>query len=113
LICETENHSALASYSTQAPTTGSTITTTPGLRHLSLNPAATIATLTVNLPPYPRNNDTFEVMSIQTVTALTVPASARPTGQSVNGATQPISVGPGVAHSWRYNTSLLEWQQVS
>lgn len=54
-----------------APTTGSTITLLNNQYNI-INPAGTIAALTITLPASPTNNDVVYIKSTQTVTALTV-----------------------------------------
>ena len=64
------------------PTTGSTLTASAAGGGYMLDPAATIATLTVVTPPSPRDLQLFEITTTATITALTVnPAS----GQTVKG----------------------------
>lgn len=71
---------ALTGATTQdaAPLTGTTVAANAGVAKLMLNPAGTIATLTVTLPPSTALADgqTFSIYSTQTVTALTVTAGA-------------------------------------
>lgn len=82
----------LVSYA--SPLTGTTITTVAGTSKLVLTPAATIAALTVALPPAVGNVDgaTFTIGSSQVVTALTVTAGAgntlisSPAAMTANGS---------------------------
>lgn len=67
-----------SNYST--PTTGSTVTMAANQPRAILNPAGTLATLTVSLPPTPVDNQTARVSSTQVITSLTVSA---PGGASV------------------------------
>lgn len=59
-----------------APLTGTSITVAAGTSKLMLNPAGTIAALTVVLPPATSlvDGQSFNIYSTQTVTALTVTA---------------------------------------
>lgn len=67
---------ALTGATTQdaAPLTGTTVAAGTGVAKLMLNPAGTIATLTVTLPAAANivDGQTFSIYSSQTVTALTV-----------------------------------------
>lgn len=83
-------------YIYSAPSTGATITLSEGDRVLIINPAATIATLTVVLPPNPVDGDVLELSSSKTITAITV-----------NGTTQMLAANGGM--SWRYRSSGTTW----
>ena len=61
---------------TVVPLTGATITMAQGDRMLYVNPAGTIATLTVKLPPNPLVAQSVTIGFGQIVTALTVQDSA-------------------------------------
>jgi len=79
----------------EVPLTGDTITLTAGQRLLFVNPAGTIATLTVKLPPTPVAGQIVEMSFSQIVTALTVQDSAAGAVASTAGAV-------GVAIQYRY-----------
>ena len=109
LICGTENGTAFASRQTTTSVAAATVTLPQFIRHLVEHPAGTLATLTVALPPWPRDGDNFDFTSDQAITALTVTAGAAPTSTTVGGAAQPLSYAAGSFHTWRYNLSLNEW----
>jgi hypothetical protein len=96
LICYTPNGMAAKSWDTQAPASGATITTTYGLRELTVNPAADIAALTVVLPPAPADRDDFNFVSTKNIATLTI-----------NGGTTAVTANTRLV--WRYNTSLTAW----
>jgi len=96
LTCYTPNGSAAKSWDTQVPTTGATITTTYGLRELTVNPAADLAALTVVIPPTPADRDEFTFVSTKNITTLTI-----------NGGTTGVTANTRLV--WRYNTSLTAW----
>ena len=79
----------------EIPLTGATITLTAGQRLLFVNPAGTIATLAVKLPPTPVAGQICEMSFGQIVTALTVQDSAAGAVASTAGAV-------GVAIQYRY-----------
>jgi hypothetical protein len=54
------------------PTTGQTVTANPGVNTLFLDPAGTLATLTVVLPASPVEGQLFRVAAAQIITALTI-----------------------------------------
>jgi hypothetical protein len=68
------------------PLTGATITTAAADRVLYVNPAGTIAALTLLLPPAPSAGQTFQLSFSQIVTALTVQDGAGNAVQSTAGA---------------------------
>jgi hypothetical protein len=76
----------------EAPLTGATLTVTPETRQLIVNPAGTIATLTVNLPAasstFPYNGQRVGICGTQVVTALTLGGG---TGNTFN-PTQPTAM---------------------
>lgn len=72
-----------------SPATGTTVSMPQRATELYLTPAATIAALTVKLPPNPLPGTLVSVMSSQTVTALTVQNAA---GTAVAGA--PTTLAP-------------------
>jgi hypothetical protein len=88
----------------EAPLTTATITLGSEDTVLYVNPAGTIAALTVKLPPVAgRPNGTLVDMSFsQIVTALTVQDSAAGAVASTAGAV-------GVAHQYRYVNATLGW----
>jgi hypothetical protein len=85
------------------PTTGSTITST-GARTMVLNPSGTIATLTVNFPSSPNNNQEFKISSTQTITSLTLSGGS---GITVDGSVSTLSANSAVG--WIYISSISTW----
>lgn len=96
-------------YSLQVPLTGFTITAAAGINQLILNPAGTLATGTLTLPPSPSDGSNFCVWDSQTQTAITVNAN---TGQSLNttiGAATPTALTAKTSYCWRYLASQAAW----
>lgn len=89
----------------EAPLTTATITLGATDTVLYVNPAGTIAALTVKLPPVGANETNGKVVTMtftQTVTALTV--------QDANaGAVESSSGAANVAHEYRYVNSTVGW----
>ena len=77
-----------------APLTGASITLTAGTSNLVLNPAGTIAALTVVLPAASTlaNNQTLKIGSSQIVTALTLTGG---TGTTIVGGATTIAAAGG------------------
>ncbi len=78
----------------EAPLTGATITLTAQTRQLIINPAGTIATLTVNMPAASAtmvNGQRIGICGTQIVTALTL---AGGTGNTFNPAVQTATLVP-------------------
>lgn len=90
-----------------APLTGTSITVAAGTSKLMLNPAATIAALTVVLPPATSliDGQLFTIYSSQTVTALTVTAGTgttiTPTITTVTAAAPVKLVYVAAAAKWQ------------
>lgn len=72
------------------PTTGTTIAMTKSQSQLYINPAATIAALTVLLPPAPAQGQTVTLSFGHIVTALTIQDAL---GNAVAGAASAGAVG--------------------
>lgn len=83
-----------------APTTGQTVTANAGVRILFINPAGTLATLTVVLPASPVEGQDFIVCASQILTALTI------TGTIV-GTLTTLALG-GFAR-FVYSTDAAKW----
>lgn len=90
--------------SVQTPTTGFSIAPAPGVTLLVLNPAGTLAAGTIQMPPTPGDNQTFTVITSQTITAATFNANA---GQTLNGA--PSTLPANTCVEWIYVTVLSTW----
>jgi hypothetical protein len=88
----------------EAPLTTATITLGADDTVLFVNPAGTIAALTIKLPPIAgrQNGTVCRISFSQIVTALTVQDSAAGAVESTAGAVS-------VAHEYRYVNSTLGW----
>jgi hypothetical protein len=91
-------------YAYSQPTTGATITTAQRETRRIIDPASTLATLTVVLPPDPRNGDIYEIMSSQQITLLTV---SGPDGETVKAGSFLLNADSGA--SWLYRASNTTW----
>lgn len=74
------------------PTTGQTVTLLNSYTDWIINPAGTLATLTINMPTSPNDGLLIRVKCTQTITALTVSGN----GNSIVGAPTSITVGGGL-----------------
>lgn len=90
--------------SVQTPTTGFTQAPAHGVTQLVLNPAGTLATGTVTFPPAPGDNQPFELVTTQTVTALTLNTSD---GSTI--ASAPTTITAAAAIQYRFIASLGIW----
>lgn len=77
---------------TATPTAGSTVTVTPATTQIILNPAGTLATLTLALSPVVPAGSSVRVFTTQTITALTVSV---PSGYTISGAPTTLSANTG------------------
>lgn len=96
--------SFVISQSFQAPTSGATLTATSGLGAFIIEPAGTIAALTVVLPPSPTEGQIFELSTTQTITAISVSGAS---SETVWGAQQMLVANGGM--SWRYRAADTTW----
>lgn len=88
-----------------APATGATINVNGGGSiRLTVNPATTIATLTITLPGSPQDNDTFQFGCTQIVTALTM------NGGTIIGGLTTLGVGNGGI--WVYSSNASAWMKM-
>lgn len=87
-----------------APTTGTTVTMTSGVQSLILNPAGTIATLTVTLPSSPANGAAVDIRSTQQVTAITVQGAG---AETITGATGQLNANGRM--TFLYRSSDTTW----
>lgn len=99
-------------YQYNAPLTGASITVLPGSRRLVLDPAGTIAALTVVFPAASLLTDgqLLGLCSTQIVTALTLTAGTSTT--ILNGPTAlavPPATGAGTCYEWVYRLSNTSW----
>jgi hypothetical protein len=83
-----------------APSTGATVTANAGVHVLHLDPAGTLAALSVVLPASPANGQDFVISTSQTITALTI------TGTIV-GTLTTLALG-GFAR-FNYSSSAAKW----
>src|SRR6516165_1968599 len=79
----------------QAPASGATINLGAGDTDLIIDPAATIATLTINLYATPFDGQIIRIRTSQTITALTINATG---GKAVKG--QPTTFPGNTQPSW-------------
>lgn len=92
----------------QAPLTGTTINITDGVVNQILNPAGTIATLTVNMPPNPYDGQFVGIGSTQTVTALTMTATL-PAGATIKNPLSTITAAFSSFGAWVYDAPSNTW----
>ena len=110
LSLKTLTHSSAevdTSFSYNAPATGATITPAVGEQRTIVNPAGTIATLTINTPATPVNGQIWGFGCTQIVTTLTVTA--------VGGATivaAPAACAVGGHHNFLYRATGTTWYPV-
>ena len=87
------------------PVAGATVTSN-GASTLIMNPAGTLATLTVVLPSSPSGGQRFSVVSSTAVTALTV------SGGTIITAAVPTAMVAGVPLRFVYETTTAKWFSV-
>jgi hypothetical protein len=80
-----------------APLTGTTIVLPKGTEDVYLNPAGTLAALTIKLPPNPLPGVVVSIASSQTITALTVQTFG---GAAVAGAPTTLAINTNVYFNW-------------
>lgn len=90
-------------YARYVPTTGTTITLPPSVTRVLLEPAATIATLTIIFPPTPTDGYVFELMSTQQIATLTMTAGSK----TVRGS--GFTLNPDSGAAWIYRTANTTW----
>ena len=101
--------------SVQNHTAGSTVTVTASNSWLVVNPASTLATLTVTMPASPTDGQVVEISfggtitSGNVVTSLTVSPNS---GQTLLQATTPSSVEAGETIRYRYKSSNTKWYKI-
>lgn len=94
-------------YQLNIPLTGGSVTIADHIGTEILNPAGTIATLTVTLPANPKDGQICRITSSQTVTALTLNASA---GKTYSGTVTTITADAPLA--FQYQASGLNWYKI-
>jgi hypothetical protein len=90
-------------YGYSAPTTGQTIQLANGINDYTVNPAGTIAALTVNLPTTPVDGQTITLSSTQVVTVFTLTA---PSGTLFNA---PAAMATGQTIEYKYLATQGFW----
>lgn len=95
-------------YAYSAPTTGATVTTSANERRRIIDPAGTIAAMSLVLPPTPANGHLWEGSTSHAISALTVTA---PGGASVNGGSFLAPANSGF--SWIYRAANTTWYRMS
>lgn len=84
------------------PATGATITVgSTGYTVLLINPALTLATLTITFPSSPQDGDVVNFGCTQIVTALTM------NGGTISGGLSSLAVG--TAGTWTYSADSSTW----
>ncbi len=94
-------------YQKVVPTAGQTITIGNNVSRLILNPAGTLATLTIKTPVTPYDGQEICIFSTQAVTALTSTASD---SQTWNGSLSALSAN-AAADCWIYSLSNTTWDR--
>lgn len=94
------------SYQYAAPLTGATVAMAVGATRLLINPAGTLAALTVDLPTSPIDGQVAEIMTSQQLTALTI---ASTDGSTVNGVSGGYSMSANTGASWVYRAANTTW----
>lgn len=89
------------------PVAGGTVTMSSISPSVYLTPAATLATLTIKLPPNPKPGATATISSTQAVTTLTLQTA---TGGAVAGA--PTALVANTAVRMSYINSTIGWAWV-
>ena len=96
-------------YQKAAPLTGATLTmgsATSNQSVLGLNPAGTLAALTVVLPALPVDGQRALIFSSQIITALTIQAP----GTTINNTVTALTANQSV--EWLYSSSNLTWDRI-
>jgi hypothetical protein len=98
---------------TATPTTGGTVAIAAGVSKQIINPAGTLATLTVTSPPAPSNAagsiQTLEITFTRAITAITWTSGS---GASYAGATMPTTVAVGALVRLWWVQSLSSWMHM-
>ena len=98
---------------TATPTTGGTVAIAAGVSKQIINPAGTLATLTVTSPPAPSNAagsiQTLEITFTRAITAITWTSGS---GASYAGATMPTTIAVGALVRLWWVQSLSSWMHM-
>jgi len=102
--------SALASgsYAIVAPLTGASVVIPNNINNYVINPAATIAALTVTMPSSPVDGQIVRISASHTITALTLNGAS---GQTVSNSPSAITISTTVAYGYSFiwNASSSTW----
>lgn len=93
-------------YAYTQPTNGETIVVAGATAALVLDPAGSLATLTVDLPQATQDGQCFKLSTTQTITALTA-QGATGSGQTVLGGATTLTANGGIA--WLYRAANATW----
>ena len=96
----------------QTYTSGTTVTVSNATNILYVNPAATVAALTITLPATPHNSNEVQIYFGGTLTSGAVINSlivSPNSGQTLLQATAPTSVNAGESIIYKYNSSTSKW----
>jgi hypothetical protein len=88
------------------PLTGNTVTIDDDVENLLIDPAGTIAALTVNMPLAPYDGQEVTLGASQTVTALTMSGN----GKTLNGGL--TTIGAALFGTWRYKAANTTWYRI-
>ncbi len=98
---------------TATPTTGGTVAIAAGVSKQIINPAGTLATLTVTSPPAPSNPagsiQTLEITFTRAITAITWTSGS---GASYAGTTMPTTIAVGALVRLWWVQSLSSWMHM-
>ncbi len=89
-----------SNYNYQQPATGFSITLSNTDWHVILDPAGTLATGTITMPPNPLQGQIVNIRSSQIITTLTISPNS---GQGVVGAPTTLGVGGSTEGIYRLN----------
>lgn len=101
-------------YQYAAPTAGSTVTVAANVNNLVLDPAGTLATLTVALPAASAliDGQTIHISSSQTVTALTMTAGS---GTSISNSPTALTISTTTSYGYEfvYRAANTKWYRLN
>lgn len=91
------NYPGMGTIEIVTPTVGQSITITAGTSIYIIDPAGTLATLTVTMPASPTNGQAVWISSSQILTLLTLSANA---GQSILNVPTTLALGGFCGFAW-------------
>ena len=103
----TEAASAIVGYQYSTPIAGATVTTNNGVAYLILEPAATLATLTITLPSAPTDGQSLRIASTKAITTLTINGAV---GQTIKNTATTVAAGGSIG--FLYRSSNASWYKV-